>query len=45
MWSGNRKGKRRFEMKIHLNNHHLSVASLPDYSSIVELDKSEKIFP
>jgi len=39
MQSGNKStGKHSFEVRIDLNQKFLRVASLPDYSSIAELD-------
>jgi len=38
-------GKHSFEVRIDLNQRFLRVASLPDYSSIAELDDSNKIDP
>jgi hypothetical protein len=38
-------GKHSFEIRIHLNQRFLRVASLPDYSSIAELDDPNKIDP
>jgi len=38
-------GKHSFEVRIHLNQQFLRVASLPDYSSIAELDDPNKINP
>jgi len=46
MQSGNKvTGKHRFEVRIDLNKQFLRVASLPDYSSIAELDDPNKIDP
>jgi len=46
MQSGIRNtGKRSFEFRIHLDQKLLRVASLPDYSSIAELDDANKIDP
>jgi len=36
-------GKHSFEIRIHLDQKLLRVASLPDYSSIAELDNPNKI--
>jgi len=36
-------GKHSFEVRIDLNQKFLRVASLPDYSSIAELDDPNKI--
>jgi len=41
----NKKGKHSFEVRIHLAEKLLRVASLPDYSSIAELDDQNKIDP
>ena len=38
-------GKHSFEVRIDLNQKFLRVASLPDYSSIAELDDPNKIDP
>jgi len=38
-------GKHSFEVRICLNKRFLRVASLPDYSSIAELDDPKKIDP
>ena len=38
-------GKHSFEIRIYLNQKFLRVASLPDYSSIAELDDPNKIDP
>ena len=38
-------GKHSFEVRIYLNEKFLRVASLPDYSSIAELDDPNKIDP
>jgi len=38
-------GKYSFEVRIHLDEKLLRVASLPDYSSIAELDDPNKINP
>jgi len=38
-------GKHSFEVRIHLDEKLLRVASLPDYSSIAELDNPNKIDP
>jgi len=38
-------GKHSFEVRIDLNQRFLRVASLPDYSSIAELDDPNKIDP
>jgi len=38
-------GKHSFEVRIDLHQKFLRVASLPDYSSITELDDSNKIDP
>jgi len=38
-------GKHSFEVRIDLNQKFLRVASLPDYSSIAELDDPNKINP
>jgi len=38
-------GKHSFEVRIHLNQKVLKVASLPNYSSIAELDIPDKIDP
>ena len=40
-----KNGKHSFEIRIHLDQKLLRVASLPDYSSIVELDNPNKIDP
>ena len=46
MQSGSKAtGKHRFEIRIHLDKKLLRVASLPDYSSIAELDDPNKINP
>ena len=46
MQSGSKKtGKHSFEVRIDLNQKFLRVASLPDYSSIAELDDPNKIDP
>jgi len=46
MQSGNKStGKHSFEVRIDLNQKILKVASLPDYSSIAELDDPNKIDP
>ena len=46
MQSGNKvTGKHSFEVRIYLNQKFLRVASLPDYSSIAELDDPNKIDP
>jgi hypothetical protein len=46
MQSGNKEtGKHSFEIRIDLNQQFLRVASLPDYSSIAELDDPNKIDP
>jgi len=37
------KGKHNFEVRIHLDQKLLRVASLPDYFSIAELDDPNKI--
>jgi len=37
--------KHSFEIRIHLDQKLLKVASLPDYSSIAELDEPNKIDP
>ena len=42
---GKPAGKHSFEVRIDLNQKLLRVASLPDYSSIVELDDPNKIDP
>ena len=42
---GKAAGKHSFEVRIDLNQKFLRVASLPDYSSIVELDDPNKIDP
>ena len=34
-----------FEVRLHLDERLLKVASLPDYSSIAELDDPKKIYP
>ena len=39
------KGKHSFEIRIHLDEKLLRVGSLPDYSSIAELDDLNKINP
>jgi len=38
-------GKHSFEVRIHLDSNLLRVGSLPDYSSIAELDNPNKIDP
>jgi len=38
-------GKHSFELRIHLDEKLMKVASLPDYSSIAELDDPSKIDP
>jgi len=38
-------GKHSFEVRIYLYQKFLRVASLPDYSSIAELDDPNKINP
>ena len=38
-------GKHSFEIRVHLDQKLLRVASLPDYSSIAELDDANKIDP
>jgi len=38
-------GKHSFEVRIHLDSNLLRVGSLPDYSSIAELDNPYKIDP
>jgi len=38
-------GKHSFEVRVHLDQKLLRVASLPDYSSIAELDNPNKIDP
>jgi len=44
MQSGSKvTGKHSFEIRIHLDEKLLRVASLPDYSSIAELDDLNKI--
>ena len=46
MQSGDKAtGKHSFEVRIDLNQKFLRVASLPDYSSIAELDDPNKIDP
>jgi len=46
MQSGtNMTGKHSFEFRIRLDQKLLRVASLPDYSSIAELDEPNKIDP
>jgi len=46
MQSGSKEtGKHSFEFRIHLHEKLLRVASLPDYSSIAELDNPNKIDP
>jgi len=46
MQSGSKAtGKHSFEIRIHLDKRLLRVASLPDYSSIAELDDPKKIYP
>ena len=46
MQSGSKvTGKHSFEVRIDLNKKFLRVASLPDYSSIAELDDPNKIDP
>jgi len=46
MQSGRKEtGKHSFEIRIHLDQKLLRVASLPDYSSIAELDEPNKIDP
>jgi len=42
---GKSTGKHSFEVRIDLNQKFLRVASLPDYSSIAELDDPNKIDP
>jgi len=39
------KGKHSLEFRIHLDEKLLRVGSLPDYSSIAELDDPKKINP
>jgi len=44
MQSGSKEiGKHSFEVRIHLNQKVLKVASLPNYSSIAELENPDKI--
>lgn len=38
-------GKHSFEVRIYLKQKFLRVASLPDYSSVAELDDTNKIEP
>ena len=38
-------GKHSFEVRIHLDSNLLRVGSLPDYSSIAELNNPNKIDP
>jgi len=38
-------GKKSFEVRLHLDQKLLKIASLPDYSSIAELDYPSKIDP
>jgi len=38
-------GKHSFEVRIYLNQKFLRVASLPDYSSVAELNDPNKIDP
>jgi len=38
-------GRHSFEVRIHLDEKLLRVGSLPDYSSIAELDNPNKIDP
>jgi len=45
MQNGGKIGKHSFEVRIHLNQKFLRVASLPNYSSIAELDDANKINP
>ena len=46
MQSGTKEtGKHSFEVRIDLDQKFLRVASLPDYSSIAELDDPDKIDP
>jgi len=45
MQYGGKTGEHSFEVRIHLNQRFLRVASLPDYSSIAELDDPNKINP
>jgi len=46
MQSGSKMtGKHCFEIRIHIDQRLLRVASLPDYSSIAELDEPNKINP
>ena len=46
MQSGSKAtGKHSFEVRIYLNEKFLRVASLPDYSSITELDDLKKKDP
>ena len=46
MQSGNKAvGKHSFEVRIHLAERLLRVASLPDYASVAELDDPNKIDP
>ena len=42
---GKATGKHSFEVRINLNAKFLRVSSLPDYSSVAELDDSNKIDP
>jgi len=42
---GKKVGKHSFEMRIHLDQKIVRIASLPTYSSIVELDSLKKIDP
>ena len=46
MQSGSKQiGKHSFEVRIHLAERLLRVASLPDYASVAELDDPNKIDP
>jgi len=46
MQSGSKyTGKHSFEIRIHLDERLLRVASLPDYSSVAELNDPNKIDP
>lgn len=42
MWTRG-TGINRFEVRINLNSRYLSVGSVPEYSSVVELDDPNKI--
>ena len=45
MQYGGKTGKHSFEVRLQLSQKFLRVASLPDYSSIAELDDQNKIDP